>query len=246
SGGFGMACNLLIPFRMNREYKLPDFDAGDFIHRWSKARIASIRDLFPADEPAPHADPENDPQGEAGWVEKFFTGTESMEPESREKRKDALFRGVFENTRKLALSLSRKLGLTFEVEDFQGLLGACGIPCVQGEWDTRPNARVLCRKGCAFGEKAGSQACDYWREALDGLVMGLGDRERLARHASVRHGDESCIDVFFTDTGNLRDGSLAWGPVPEHMALELFETAEFFRHETGITVDLTGFREGDL
>jgi hypothetical protein len=81
---------------------------------------------------------------------------------------------------------------------------------------------------------------------MDGLVMGLGDKERYVRHASVRHGDGECIDVFFTESASGGKDANAWGPIPEHMALELFEAAEFFRHENGVPMELKGYREGVL
>lgn len=183
---------------------------------------------------------------EADLLERFPGFTDTGNAEAAAAAKDRLLRNVFDNSRKLALSLSKRFGITFEPADFQNLLVASGIPCAQGTWSSRSNARVLVRKGCGFCRSAGAGVCDYWREAMDGLVMGLGDKERFARHASVRHGDGECIDVFFTESESGGLDSNAWGPIPEHMALDLFEAAAYFQHENGVPMELKGYREGVL
>lgn len=160
-------------------------------------------------------------------------------------RGNALLRAVFDNSRKLGASLAESLGVTFEIQDMQSLLEAAAPPCLSGNWSIRDRARVLERPGCAFAASAGSHACDYWREALDGLVTGLGDRERLARHACVRHGDRACVDVVFVE-GSGSGPSPAWAPLPDHMAIDLQEAAEYFRRRTGIEVELKGVNEGVL
>ena len=149
------------------------------------------------------------------------------------------------------MSLSKFLGLSFEIQDFQNLLEKSGIPCVQGRWESRKNAKILSRKGCDFCPKSGVNACDYWREALDGLVIGLGDKERLARHASIRHGDTACVDVFYFDgfyfdPEGRKETSLAWGPLPEHMAKNLMEICEDFERVMKVSILLKGLNEGVL
>jgi hypothetical protein len=144
------------------------------------------------------------------------------------------------------MSLSKLLGVSYEVQDFQNLLENSGIPCVQGNWESRPTARILSRKGCDFCKTSGANACDYWREALDGLVMGLGDKERLARHASVRHGDSACVDVFYFDGEGGKKASLAWGPLPEHMAQNLLGICDDFECKMKASIQIKGMSEGVL
>ncbi len=219
---------------------IPKYDLAEFNQRWLKARLGAFRKIEPEKFPVTASELESE------FVDRFFSQFESTDKAVAEKSKEDLLRAVFENSRKLALSLSKNLGITFEVQDFQALLEKSDIPCVQGEWTARPHVRVLNRRGCDFCVTSGSNACDYWREALDGLVMGLGEKERITRHASVRHGDEICIDVFYSDSKENNQSALAWGSVPDHMALELFEMAEFLKYETGVTIDLKGFKEGVL
>ena len=215
----------------------------EFDQRWSKARISAFQGLYPnttQDTTLGNA------SLEAELLTGFFFYSQEILPTKWDALKDSLLKGVFDSSRKLALSLSKRLGLSFEIQDFQNLLKQSGIPCAQGDWSSRPNARVLSRKGCEFCPETGALACDYWREALDGLVMGLGDKERLARHASIRHGDEVCIDVFFTESTRSEMEALAWGEIPEHMALDLFEIAAYFHQSTGVAIEIKGFREGVL
>jgi hypothetical protein len=220
------------------------FNVPDFNRRWSDARLAALRVDGPDTTSSGSENPS--PPGESDLLARFLARGASAVSGDAEAGKDMLLRRVFDNSRKLALSLSKRLGVTFEPSDFQNLLSGSPVPCFQGSWSSRNNARILGRGGCGFCTEAGAFACDYWREALDGLVMGLGESERLARHASVRHGDGECIDVFFTDAREGRSESLAWGPLPEHMALDLLETAAYFQHQKGIPIELKGFREGVL
>lgn len=230
----------------DREAAIPQFDIGEFNQRWLKARVSAFRSLGSMSRPSMEPDPDPTQALEADLVGRFLSLERTVDPSEAEKSKDALLRAVFENSRKLALSLAKRLGVTFEVQDFKDLLASSGIPCVQGRWSGRANARILGRKGCDYCIGSGANACDYWREALDGLVMGLGEKERLARHACVRHGDDECIDVFYTESVGGAGETLAWGPVPEHMALDLFESTAYFQLKNGVTIDLKGFREGVL
>lgn len=231
---------------MDRDAENPQYDPGEFHQRWSRARVSAFRSVDPENKLG--MDPAAFPslELESGLLARFSSALGSEDAAEMEKQQDALLRGVFENSRKLALSLAKRLGVTFEVQDFHGLLESSGIPCFQGRWSRRPMARILERKGCTFCVAAGPKACDYWREALDGLVMGLGEKERLARHACVRHGDLACIDVLYTESTAGDGADMAWGPLPEHMALDLFETTAYFQLQHRVSIDLKGFREGVL
>ncbi len=231
---------------MNFAEESPKFNFKEFNQRWLKARISALKGIQPDHSPLGESENNHDLSLEANRVAAYFSQRRSIEDKDTEQRKDTLLKEVFDNSRKLALSYSKHLGMTFELQDFQDLLSTSGIPCVHGEWSSRLNARILKRKGCDFCSKTGSDACDYWREAMDGVVIGLGEKERLARHGSVRHGDDACIDVFFTEASRSEEDSLAWGPLPAHMALELLELAAYFQSTTRVDIDLKGFREGVL
>lgn len=222
---------------MDTSTPTPAFDAGDFAGRWARSRLAALGGA------APGAAVGTD--SERSLLEACFQGA----GEEAGPRGEAVLRAVFDNSRKLGLSLAARLGVTFEIQDLQALLEAAAPPCLAGRWSGRERARVLERPGCGFALAAGPHACDYWREALDGLVMGLGDRERVVRHACARRGDGACIDVLFVEggmEGKATGQTPAWAPLPDHMAIDLQEAAEYFRHKTGIGVDLKGVNEGVL
>lgn len=210
-----------------------------FANRWQKARVSAL--LRTCDLPSVGTD-----KTEENLLKQYFSKSQRAADGGLNTSAENLYRAVFDYSRLLGLSLSKFLGLTFEVQDFQELLKKSGIPCAQGNWEERSNARVLNRKGCDFCPQAGAQVCDYWREALDGLVMGLGDKERFVRHACARHGDSTCVDVFYREAGERPENSLAWGTLPEHMSPILSEICHDFENKMKVPVLLKGLREGVL
>lgn len=227
---------------MRQHQETPVYNVDDFHQRWRRARVSALRKVMQTDI----AVGDDEGELEAKLLELYFARTVDAAETERVKSKDILLRTVFDYSRILAMSLSKNLKLTFEVEDFQALLVRSSIPCVQGGWTSRMNARVLSRGGCTFCPGAGADACDYWREALDGLVMGLGEKERLARHASVRHGDDACVDVFYCEIDGEKQNGVAWGPLPEHMAASLTELCSDFQRITKTAIHLKGLSEGVL
>jgi hypothetical protein len=230
----------------NTENVLLKLNLDDLLSRWQKARIAavckSVQELVEGlTEVAEFAELQNEQE----LVDRYFS-LKAENEEEKNKQKDLLLKNVFDNSRKLAISFSKFAEMSFEIQDFQFLLSRSQIPCVQGSWESRDKTRVLTRKGCEFCVKSSANACDYWREALDGLVMGLGENERLARHASVRHGDSACVDVFYFDGEGKKETSLAWGPIPEHMSEPLKLICDDFETKMKTSVDIKGLSEGVL
>ncbi|MGE4159067.1 MAG: hypothetical protein AB7F75_08220 [Planctomycetota bacterium] len=217
------------------------FDAQDFHQRWLKARLSAFRKAGVDLSQAPQ-----DMAGEEALIDRFFRSNSLLTPAEGDIGKDALLKQVFEHSRQLALSLSRHLGLSFEAGDFRSLLESSSIPCTRGAWETRSGSVVLRRPGCGVCTDAGAHACDYWREALDGLVVGLGETERLARHACARHGDSECVDVIFAETGSRKEGSLAWGPLPDGMREGLEVASKAFGDRHQVDIGLKGLNEGVL
>lgn len=235
----GMERFLLHPRDVNAEVRRPEYDKADFARRWRLARLSAIRAAASLPGHAGEMD-------EAAALEAFLSAARLSGEERRSALKDALLRHVFDNSRLLASGLSRRLGVTFEVEDFRDLLEAVGVPCVQGRWTARPEAQVLARPGCGFCPGAGADACDYWREALDGLVTGLGGTERMVRQGCLRRGDAECVDVLFPEAPRGAREAEAWAPVPGHMAVEIFEAAQRLGRSAGAEVSIKGLREGVL
>lgn len=228
---------------MHKNFEVSTFDAKDFNQRWLKARLSALRKSNPI---ADQNGEVNSSVAEAELIENYFLPQEETTLEEIAKKKDTLLKEIFDNSRSLAMSLSKFLGLTFELQDFQYLLEKSDIPCAKGQWESRNSAKILTRTGCDFCAKSGSNACDYWREAFDGLVMGLGEKERLARHASLRHGDSACVDVFYFDDDGRKETSMAWGPLPEHMAAKLLEICTDFESKMKASILIKGLSEGVL
>lgn len=189
------------------------FDAMEFHRRWRLARIAALRGI---------------------------EGDEEVNLLARVKTdRDSILRTVFDNSRKLGMSLVRYLGLSWELSDIQEVLSFSDAPCLHGTWSEKPFAKVLHRPGCHVAKQVGSFYCDFWREAIDGLIMGVTEVERYARHESRGHGDPGCVDVFFEDRG------LRWGAVPKKISDGLGALQEKFRLRK-ILLTLEGFSEGIL
>ena len=169
---------------------------------------------------------------------------------------DSTLRRVFDNSRKLGLSFARHLGLTLELSDLTWLLPEMKIPCFSGSWKIHNSSRVLSRGGCSALNQSSSFSCDFWREALDGFVMGVGDNERLARHRSMGHGDQECLDVLFAEeytvprvvSGLSQDQQVPnhrprYGAIPAELSEQLEPTRKRLE-ASGVILDLEGLSEG--
>ncbi len=223
----------------------PEFNPQDFGLRWQKARLSALGSVL---NEKVQSDSSGDQALAARELELLSKVPQALQ--------DQALRGVFDFSRQLGRSVSRFLGLSLETSDFAEILASSQIPCFQAKWRPHNEALVLERKGCASLSTLKSFGCDYWREALDGLIMGAGDTERLARHRSLGHGDQECVDVLFTENYSVpcvvspsekqESGShKKYGPVPSKINQELegiskrFETMKVHLH-------IDGFSEGTL
>jgi len=157
------------------------FNLDDFLSRWKRARSFGLRSLLAETDLLAQLD-----------EEELFALVREIDPQ-------LVLRAVFDQSRKFGLSASRYLGLTFEISDLADILAQSTLPCIGGRWKKHNAAYVRERSGCATFKTFGSLSCDYWREALDGLIMGVGENERFTRHRSVGHGDSECLDILFTE-----------------------------------------------
>jgi hypothetical protein len=203
-------------------------DPSDFASRWRAARLQALRRGLALLPGASRPDDE---------VELLAQVTEA--------RQEFVLRYVFDNSRKLGLSIARLLGVVWETSDFHDVLSKVPVACLSGEWTRTKTGVVLKREGCAEVGRIGPFFCDYWREAIDGLVMGAGDTERYARHASRGHGDATCEDVFFDDAIDAHGERPAYAPVPERVLEGLAETAAAFA-QADATLSFVGLKEGVL
>jgi len=220
------------------------FDLQEFAERWRRARLSALG------EPASVG---LDPGQELRAI--LAAGERTAGDVAA---RDAVLKAVFDASRKLGLSLSRFFRIQWESADFGELLPWSGVPCFQFDWVSRSSgenpggAHVATRPGCEAGRAAGAIACDFWREALDGLVMGLGDEARFARHRSVGHGDAECLDIVFEERSSgvraprgARDGATRFGTVDPEVHAALAGAIEKFR-AMKVKLRLEGVSEGVL
>lgn len=216
-------------------------DWDDFYTRWSKARISGIRKVIDSDLDMPLF-----VDTEAKLLLTLSEIIKDCTSQQADNMKSLILRSIFDFSRLLGVGFSKKYKILLELKDFRKVLTDSNIPCASGIWESRETAEILRRSGCNFCEPLGSFACDYWREAIDGLVMGLGETERYVRHASARHGDSNCVDIFFIESNKRTVGSLAWGEIPEHMTSTISTIRRDFEAENKVKVDVKGMKEGQL
>lgn len=231
-------------------WNIPGFDLDDFSRRWGKARLSALLKTLAfacKDEPV-----SRHPQNHS---EEQLLSLVALDQRER------ILRSVFDVSRSLGRSASRHFGVSFEGIDFAKMLPQAGVPCFVGNWtQSRSEAWFLERQSCAwnstFGHKLEGFGCNYWREALDGLVTGLSDELRLARHRSIGMGcgDTSCLDVLFVDaSAGIAPGSATeayaatlrfrYGPIPDEISQELALFRRQFA-QTGIRFEPLGVSEG--
>jgi len=210
----------------------PNFSSEDFYARWEKCRFSSLTAsgvLFsPSDE------------------ESFILNTiaETL-PESLQKE---VLKSVFDFSRVFGLSFSKHFGVSLEIHDFADILTKTTHPCFFNSWKEHNSSLVLERKGCGVKN---SFVCDYWREALDGLVMGASDEARLARHKSAGHGDEQCLDILFTEGDTLSASAIdyqklfKYGEIP-HFLRHSLENIEQDLKKINLLPIIEGLNEGTL
>ncbi len=223
----------------------PEFNAKDFGLRWQKARLSALQSLLIE-------------KGKSEAIGDKSLAARELDLLSKVPKalQDQALRKVFDYSRQLGVSVSRFLGLSLETSDLSEILASTQIPCFQRQWRSHNEALVLERKGCVSLSALKSFGCDYWREALDGLIMGAGDTERLARHRSLGHGDQECVDVLFAENYSVprvvsrerssKSTSLKkYGPVPSELTQELEEISKRFE-KMRVCLHIDGFSEGAL
>lgn len=107
---------------------------------------------------------------------------------------------LFENARQLGLGFAGRHGAIEGRQELAELLGALELPCARGTWAHAGTEAVSFLRRPRCSGPAQARCCDYWREALDGLALGLSEgRLHHRRHQSRGHGDARCVDVLLED-----------------------------------------------
>lgn len=213
------------------------FESVEFSQRWLRARIsaANLGEVVDSDNDLDFAD-----EYQRRWSKEI-----KLVNEIPLNMFDFALRDVFDKSRKLAISASRHYRIRLEIADFQALLNQSGIPCAAGEWSVRSQARVVSRTGCSHALSKNTRMCDWYREAIDGVVVGLGETERFVRHKSEAHGDDSCLDVIFDDAPHLQQEELLYGPIPAPFQPQLKEAISHYETR-GFQLVWKGYRAGTV
>jgi hypothetical protein len=157
---------------------------------------------------------------------------------------EAANRGAFENSLRLGVGFARYHGTELALEEVPSALCEQASPCAAGTWvrvEGEPAMRLE-RSGCAAAQ-LGPGACDYWREAIDGLVLGVTGGIRHARYQSVGHGDATCVDVLYVNP----ESALRYGPIPSDVAAALEAISRQARmFDSRLKVEFVGLSEGVL
>lgn len=220
--------------------KWQEFDIADFHRRWTKARMTVLHAMIT----------QNSDSQEANGDLKTLSNDSSESEQSLLQKvptsaQETLLRSVFDASRKFAINTSKYFGVEWELSDLQDILCVSPIPCCNGDWKAKGKALAVSRNGCQSREVAKPMICDYFREALDGLIMGICSEERIARHASVGHGDENCLDVYFIDSSAGTKDGMRMAPVPNEVAMRISEIASKLERQ-GQKLEFKGYAEGNL
>lgn len=181
-------------------------DVNDVRRRWQAARIAALKQFLGS-----ASDPPTDNEV-------------AMLRQMPHAQRDDVLKAVYYTTRKFGHSVLRYFALLWDTHDVRDVLSGADVPCLQGQWSTDGPSVVVERHGCSVPQQCGTLGCDYWNDAIDGLLMGLGDAVRHSRHRSVGHGDDLCRDTF----SPCAQHSAAYGPLPAHLENVVAHLAQRF------------------
>jgi len=201
------------------EFGFPAEHVRDLATRWSNARVAALKKVLA------EAHPESEPQ----WA------LRALSLDSKQTLKN-----VFDNSLALGRSFCRHHGLVLERADLVAVLPHLEVECTDRHAGHEEAFAALARTPCP-----NVSVCDYFREAIDGLVLGLSDGEVFhRRHRSAGHADETCMDVLFEPAAGT--DALRFGAIPQALSTELDALARRLRLMPGINVRFAGVSEGVL
>lgn len=226
----------MAPSRINAASNLPISSQGeepsvgsgqtvtkDLATRWEKARRSALLGVGIT----------NTGPSEREWIKGAMTADRSL-----------CLKLAFDKSRELGLGFRRFYHVDVPLHNLVRLIPELGTTCLQGKWERveTPAHFRLERPPCAWKEDCTNIGA-FFREATDGLVLGLSSSVHFARHRSASSADALCLDVLF-----VRDAKeLRYGPLPESIKPGLAEAkklASTFDSQT--EVEFLGVSEGVL
>lgn len=158
-----------------------------------------------------------------------------------EEERERLFRQIFDLSRKTGLEILKEKE-RLNIKETVKIINSLKIPCIENsfEFDEATSSAKSTRKTCICS--ASETSCQYWRESLDGLIMGLGDNERYVRHQSILYGkNDTCVDVIYDSSVS----DMRWGEIPSEISMTLTPIIEKYQKK-GVEIILKGINEKTL
>ncbi len=156
-----------------------------------------------------------------------------------ESDRSGVLRAVFDNSRKLGISLRRYLNRPLRIDEVEYLLSHGSLACVAGHWKNGS----LTRPGCNFGKTIGSFYCLYIKDAVDGFVCGATLDIRHTRFQSLPSGDSLCEDVLLFENEYRHN---PFGRLPEYLKPLLTAIESKVNENYGVNLKWCGLSEGVL
>ncbi len=150
-------------------------------------------------------------------------------------------RRAFDHSLRLGKGFARLHGQV-DPDRLPDVLDRLGAPCLAGLWSEVETEAGFWLERTPCDRAASAEHCDHWREAIDGLVLGLTGGVRHTRHQSAGHGSDRCLDLFY---GN-PESPLRYGALPSAMADGLGSVRSLVQQFKGADVHFLGCSEGEL
>lgn len=158
-----------------------------------------------------------------------------------EEERESLFRKIFDLSRKTGLEILKEKE-NLNIKETVDIINSLEIPCIKAsfEFDEATSSAKSTRETCICN--ANENSCQYWRESLDGLIMGIGDNERYVRYQSILYGkNDTCVDVIYDSSVS----DMRWGEIPFEISIALTPLIEKYQKKD-VQIILKGLNEKTL
>ncbi|GIW23081.1 MAG: hypothetical protein KatS3mg068_2088 [Candidatus Sericytochromatia bacterium] len=172
--------------------------------------------------------------------EEFFLSTTNKI--SLDKEKEELFlKEIFDLGRVIGLEILKEKDKELSLKEILDEIYKLNISCFKGDLKIDNNFIKIERTNCPY-TSANYFICLYWREFIDGFIMGIGNKERYSRHASIKYGlNNFCTDIIYYNN----DQKYRWSNLPEDV-LNFIKLQNKKYSVKNIQIEGVGFNERTL
>lgn len=211
----------------------PVLEPADLDRRWRRARGTALGVPVSGSRADSRADTSTAPPE---------TATLAALAEAPAERRELALSALFRSSWRLGRSAAERFGPVGGPAAAARLLGELKqVPCAAVSWRLDGELAWSEAAGCAANPERLPFVCDAYREAIDGLVCGLGDGVRFARRSSRGRGGAVCQDLLFPTARR----ELAWSTPPAELAPALAEIATGLAAR-GVRIRILGMAENRL